>query len=166
MQFWVLDNLLKSSAGGGEAPDAPLSPGKFKVSYEPILDGANGGGANGRRRKGSASGFSWFDPSQPGMEVSTAAASHQQQQQHSWLRPTAWTWGSQGQGGPGTNGRGAGNAGASASGGAAAPYRPPQPDVDGRHSQLPPWMTSTTGAAAYRPYDDDDSASGHGGAIA
>lgn len=28
VQFWVLDNLLKSDAGAGETPTAPLSPGK------------------------------------------------------------------------------------------------------------------------------------------
>jgi hypothetical protein len=28
VQFWVLDNVLKSNANASEAPDAPLSPGK------------------------------------------------------------------------------------------------------------------------------------------
>jgi len=28
VQFWVLDNLLKSSAASEQAPDAPLSPSK------------------------------------------------------------------------------------------------------------------------------------------
>lgn len=134
------------------------------MSYEPILEGSGGagGGANGRRRKGSASGFSWFDPSQPGTEAATASSHNPQQ--HSWLRPMTWNWGSQGQGGPGAG------TGAGAVGNGAAPYRPPQPgqqqsELDGRLSQLPPWMTSTAGVAAYRPYDDDDSAGG-GGAIA
>ncbi len=28
VQFWILDNLLKSSAASEQAPDAPLSPSK------------------------------------------------------------------------------------------------------------------------------------------
>lgn len=186
VQFWVLDNLLKSNAPEVSSP--PESPGKavsvseshavlqsmlgvrscgcatsphnvcymtvrppqnFKVSYEPILEGTGGaGGANGRRRKGPTGGFSWFEQ-QP--------SPSQQQQQHSWLRPMTWTWGSAGQGGPGGDG------------GAAAPYRPPQPAQQqpqqqqaGDGTQLPPWMTAN--ASVYRPYEDDEGATG--GAIA
>ncbi len=82
-----------------------------------------------------------------------------------------WNWGSQGQGGPGGS---AGATGVGANGnrgaGGSAPYRPPQPaaqlDLDGRPSQLPPWMTSTAGVAmAYRSYNDDEAGAG-GGAIA
>ena len=130
----------------------------FKVSYEPIDDRSGGATRNGRRRNGSTGGgFSWFDPSQPGTEVATSNT-----QQHSWLRPMNWHWGSQGQGGPGRSGA------AATAGATATPYRPPQPGggqqslgaqgAAALDSQLPPWMTSTYG----RPYDDEDGGGGLG----
>lgn len=159
-QFWILDNLLKSDAT--DVPSPPLSPSKtqhFKVSYEPILEGNGGGG--GRRRKGGA--LDWFSGG------GSSEPPHGSQEQHSWLRPMSWTWGSGAPGGPGQGLRGevdlpaSGGGGGGPGGGPGASrtyYHPPVPapnrPVD---SSVPAWM-STGVLPPRKPYDDDEEANG------
>ena len=159
-QFWILDNLLKSSTTEVESP--PLSPSKsqnFKVNYEPILEGAGGadGAGGGRRRKGSGGALDWF----------SATTSN------------SWNWGTGAPtGGPG-QGRGAGGGGGgmdmppAAGGGPGGAstrtfYKPPVQVARPLDPNVPVWMATSTNSTILpprRPYDGDDMEA-NGGALA
>jgi len=149
-QFWILDNLLKSSTTEVESPS--LSPDKgqhFKVNYEPILEGPGGavagaGAIGGRRRKGSGGALDWF---------STTTSS-------------SWNWGTGAPtGGPG-QGRGAGARMGTPPAPGGGPgmstrtfYKPPVEVAKPLDPNVPAWMTTSTNSTILpprRPYDSDD----------
>lgn len=145
----------------------------FKVSYEPILEGSGGsalGGANGRRRQSQSSSqdHSWFNAMTwnwgntahgggPGQGLDAAARLEQGNTQQAFYRPPVQPLSSS-QSQPPQQLR-AGMEEKSGGNSRDDKRRGGDGGID-RHYQLPAWMTSTSGLASHRPYEDDDGDSG------